>query len=404
MSKIDGDLSIYKARTVVIYGCGVKGKRLLGLFRQMQVEVSFFCDGNREMWGREVDGVPVISPDSLREKQKNKSLLLQFALTNEAECEVSEEFPWMQDLDRISYEESFKMLCYFSTCEKMIQCPSFLAFKNMYHENAFLVHRGFNHYANFLHQDNIDIFVIMIGKTADVTIMNTLESCGVPFFQNHIPHLLNQGLHSERQKIKVITAIRDPIARDISGLFELIDGYRGVELCFSPELFLKKETDIQAFFDRDIDFTKNNRNFQTALSFHFPRGKNEEHNKKEGYIQSFFSLFSENAVDILDYPFDKEKGYTIIEDGKYEIFIYQLEKLNELIPKLSQFIGIPFDALKKGNESSGKWIAESYKKAKKELKFSQEYFEICYNDPYVKHCYSEADIENFKNGWENQIK
>ncbi len=45
----------------------------------------------------------------------------------------------------------------------------------------------------------------------------------------------------------------------------------------------------------------------------------------------------------------------------------------------------------------------SGKKGQQELKFSQEFFDACYNDPYVQHCYSTADIEKFKDRWRKNI-
>lgn len=105
----------------------------------------------------------------------------------------------------------------------------------------------------------------------------------------------------------------------------------------------------------------------------------------------------------MSYPFDKEKGYTIIKEGNIEVFVYQLEKLNDVFLELSDWVGVPFEKMVNANKAEDKWVGESYKQACKEIEITQEYFDRCYNEPYVKHFYSDEDIEKFKERWRSHI-
>ncbi len=122
------------------------------------------------------------------------------------------------------------------------------------------------------------------------------------------------------------------------------------------------------------------------------------------YLESFLEKFNNNITNVIGVPFDKESGYSIIKSGNIEVFVYQLEKLNNIIPQLSEWVGSnPFDQLVNDNIGEAKWTGESYKQAQKELVISQEYFDACFNAPYVKHFYSNEDIEKFKDRWRPHI-
>ena len=58
------------------------------------------------------------------------------------------------------------------------------------------------------------------------------------------------------------------------------------------------------------------------------------------------------GVDIFDYSFDKEKGYSIIKKGNLEILIYTLESLSAIGEEaISSFLGIPNFKLIRANEA-----------------------------------------------------
>lgn len=116
-------------------------------------------------------------------------------------------------------------------------------------------------------------------------------------------------------------------------------------------------------------------------------------------------VFNSNIINLYNHSFNTEQGYDIIKEGNIEVFVYQLEKLNDIAPQMSDWIGqTSFDEWINGNEASGKWINDFYKQAQKEIKFSQEFFDSCYNAEWVQHFYSQEDIEKFKERWRPHIQ
>ena len=65
-------------RTVVIFGCGVRGERLLQFCDRNDISIHSFCDNNAKLQGEEKYGFTVMSPVNLKKflNQKNGVVLL----------------------------------------------------------------------------------------------------------------------------------------------------------------------------------------------------------------------------------------------------------------------------------------------------------------------------------------
>lgn len=226
----------------------------------------------------------------------------------------------------------------------------------------------------------------------------------------HTPTAFHKDIIGDKP-LKIITAVREPISQHLSHMFQgvdlPVDEYEvrimnkflieGIEkdqaLRKIKELFLDNGDNVQMLFD---DYISNYMglvaNDDSEIDYHLQ------------FIQAVIKKFSEHIIDIYAYPFDKEKGYTIIKEGNIEVFIYQLEKLNTILPSLSNWIGVPLKKLKRGNVGQDKWLGESYKQTQKEIKFSKDYFDSCLDGKYIKHFYSNTDIQEFRNKWSKHIK
>lgn len=210
--------------------------------------------------------------------------------------------------------------------------------------------------------------------------------------------------------IKIITGVRDPIAQNLSSLFQLIgEGYMYASLLEGEMIFdvenKKEKRSLLIKKYRGIFSEEAKSDFQSMWELFIKQNVyNTANIGLERCIQQFIYKFSEHVLDITKCQFNKEKGYGIIKEGNIEIFIYQLEKLNHIVPELSSFVGVPFDTLVNANKTEDKWVGELYKQACKEIEITQEYFDRCYDEPYVKHFYSESDIEKFKERWRSHIR
>lgn len=83
LTQFDFQLSQYRNHTVVIWGSGYYGALLLDLFKQHHIEVLAFCDSSAERRARPREGLPVISPETLKQWQETKEhgdILVQIAV------------------------------------------------------------------------------------------------------------------------------------------------------------------------------------------------------------------------------------------------------------------------------------------------------------------------------------
>lgn len=52
-------------KTVVVFGSGIRGRKLLQDLRNEYIDVSYFCDNNEEKWGSYIDGIEVRKPNGV---------------------------------------------------------------------------------------------------------------------------------------------------------------------------------------------------------------------------------------------------------------------------------------------------------------------------------------------------
>lgn len=138
-----------------------------------------------------------------------------------------------------------------------------------------------------------------------------------------------------RKDIKIVTGVRFPLDRDISMYFH--NAY-GVELRPLPEFGRPDEviTDFDATFPV----------LASASWF------DDELKRLTG-------------VDVFSHPFDKRKGFTVIDFGRFHVFVYRLDKLNDLQEELVRFFGEPDFRLIKMNQSDSKRYTELYRAFRK---------------------------------------
>ncbi|XPV75576.1 MAG: glycosyltransferase [Desulfovibrio sp.] len=122
------------------------------------------------------------------------------------------------------------------------------------------------------------------------------------------------------------------------------------------------------------------------------------------WISGYFDLIYKRqiGVDIYDYEFDKDRKYGIVQKDNVEILLYRLESLSATCTDfVGEFLGIRNFHLKKANEASKKSYAKNYSKTLKilEKSFSQEQLKDIYEHPFVKHFYTDAEIEKFYKKW-----
>ncbi len=388
ISQIDSNLSIYKNQNVIVWGAGVQGLEIFELLQAFKIKVSYFCDNDTSKWGTTFQDIPVISPAQLLEQD---NFLVQLALSAKFEKEVLLQLEELSIVSFLSTHECKSQLINYLKLNALKKNPKLSPeiISTTKISDAYLINSQKQmHLSLWKEPETFPIFVCMVQKTGDTTMLKTFEYNNVPTLQTHYSHWFKKEYLGDlgEKRVRIITALRDPISRDLSHLYQHFSIYNGFNCFFDVNndtlddfVTLYSSNDAQVYFDKFV------KGFNFSHTFHW------------------FSEFSANTVDLLKHPFDKEKGFSIIQEGNYDIFFYQLEKLNHIVPNLSEWVGVPFETLKNANLASEKWISNSYNMAKEKIKLTQEYVDSCYADPYVQHCYSSEDIERFKENWSKNI-
>lgn len=393
ISQIDSKLSIYRENIVVIWGTGDKSNGIIDLLEHFQIKVYGVCDYTGEFNSETFRNIKVIKKDelsSLYKEETNEETNEKNVVVQIGDIEIYEENIYNEivnlcgksNVSVISYEEIkiilnlINELFLYNNSKEL-----YLAVTEMMLNNA--------PKEELPTYELSDVYIVQPPKTGDYTVKKTLEELGINhIFTHHESYMFKELMEKNpNSKIKILTAVRDPIAQNLSMLYHKIIQYNKVlfNMIKDKDGFLDNGGDVQILFD-DY-FSKENFNPYPDTT-----------------LGAFFEDLKENLIDLRKYDFDKEKGFSIIKEGNLEIFMYQLEKLDNIVDEISNWIGKEsFSHLINDNIAESKWIGNSYKDAKENIKFSLEYFENSYNNSWVQHFYSENDIKKFKKKWNKSI-
>jgi hypothetical protein len=75
---------------IVLFGAGADGRRALVACRLAEIPVRWFCDSNPQLWGVNIDGVDVISPQELKDKRDAAVIITSGQYRNEIEAQLAE--------------------------------------------------------------------------------------------------------------------------------------------------------------------------------------------------------------------------------------------------------------------------------------------------------------------------
>lgn len=392
-SQIDKELNVYKKHRVFLWGAGVRGAQARHILNAFDIGIEAFVDSNPDKCGGEKTGIPIISFDELCQRaEKDDACLVQISCENETE---------------IIYKLEKQSIAYIAFEEFNVRTDAL--------ENYILMNTG--NFKNLLcdhisdrHRNGVEKNIIqylswnVLAGLKSCNLLVSAPKCGnTSLAYSFSGHVLATGHTFEyieknviefikKQNVNIVCGVRDAIGQRLSLCYELVDLY------WDMEEFWDGGGDVDAIFNRyftqpvdnDCEYTR--------------------HLKYAGYNYSAADFFDKQLkkhfdIDVYNYPFDKDKGYIIIRKDNINVMIYQMEKMNGLGKEFSDFLGCGGEyTLQKHNDADHKWYHDSYKKAQKEIKFDRKYFLECYEGKYMKHFYSDEDIERFKLKWIGNVR
>ena len=241
------------------------------------------------------------------------------------------------------------------------------------------------------------VLIYQMGKVGSTTISKTLTEHG---YSNHQIHylsedklkriednyradnkeppehcrssrlVLNEGLLG--QSIKIITLIRDPIARNISAFFQNISNYFDHEELFS----VSTDTLVRKFIN------------------HYP------HHIATDWFEREFK--PNTNIDVLSFDLNKGNGYFRMTEHEKDVLLIKVEApdstkvdaLNIFIPQLG------LTSLKYYNIGSLKVYSSQYEAFKDTFKVPASYADKMYSAPIIRHLYSDNEIQDMKRKWQ----
>ena len=111
-------------------------------------------------------------------------------------------------------------------------------------------------------------------------------------------------------------------------------------------------------------------------------------------------LRSYTGFDAFSHPFDKEKGCSIYEHGKYRILIFRYEGFPDHVePYLRDFLETNDVSIAEVNRAKNKRINFLYNIARSKFKFDYDLINSIYSSEKLRHLYDENTVNYFIEKW-----
>lgn len=399
-SVIDDKLSCYD-KGVVLFGCGSAGAYAKRVLDRFEKKIICFVDNEQEKWGSHCCGIPVKSvKEMLSILEEDEHIVIQ--ITDERSDEIEKQLLELDVSDKriISYGEfeqrilDLSRYLYLKKEGITVDDPIYTAELDSY--NAY--RKG--HMAKVIMRHNLcgpseNIFINAAPKTGNTTLISSLERAGISCFQGRQGYFTKiwDFMPLKGKKIKMILGVREPFSQLLSMMFHMQSNF------WDQTAYWENGGDVQKIFNDVIaQEIKENK-----IIPYYDREKNKAHQTR--FVEKHFAEAVENIfhIDVYDHPFDCERGYSIIQHENVELFVYQLEKLSQLENVLGEFLNIDDFVLYTDNVGDLQWYKKYYREAKKNLKIDRKLFNEVYSDQYMKHFYSEKQINVFREKWEKNL-
>lgn len=235
------------------------------------------------------------------------------------------------------------------------------------------------------------VIVHSVGKVGSKSIYNSLQALGTmdvlhthqlnqntitKFIENQgtPPHIRDSLYFIDQVEpdvpVKLITPVREPVARNISAFFGNLKRY-GYKAPY-------EEIDIDELLNRFVNDYHHN----------IPADWFEEQYKKP------------LGIDVFSRSFGFERGATVIASGRFEALLLRMEDPNELREeRIREFLGLKDFDLKSINVGDEKDYGDIYRTFKTRLILPLPFLDEMYSTKYVRHFYSDEEIEYYRTKW-----
>lgn len=220
-------------------------------------------------------------------------------------------------------------------------------------------------------------------QTVESQLRAASKSHGRPLVHSHLlaSRYLAERL-SERpapgKRWKVISMVRDPVARNISAFFQSFGVY------FSADA--AREGRVQ---DVPVDVLR--RRFLEEFGDH-------RHRVPIQWFQSHMQPVF--GIDVYAQPFDTAAGYQIYGNEQCELLLLRTEDIDAVLcHAIDDFLGVKLPGVESDNLASSKKYAGAYDDFARGFDLPESYLDELYGSAYARHFYTDAELQAFRSRW-----
>lgn len=179
---------------------------------------------------------------------------------------------------------------------------------------------------------------------------------------------------------KLITLVRDPVARNISSFFQIAQLEFGIDLA-----------GLETLGDDEAIAAEVRRLFLEVF---------EQHDRPLDWFDC--ELRTVLGLDVFCHPFPHQNGWDRWQERNVDLLIMRLEDLDRVgASALSDFLDIPLLELAAANVGSRKSYAPIYSAFLRNACLPEEYLEHMYSSKFSQHFYSHEERDAFASRWQN---
>ena len=111
------------------------------------------------------------------------------------------------------------------------------------------------------------------------------------------------------------------------------------------------------------------------------------------------------GINVYEYSFDRDAGYSIIEKDGISLLLIKVEKLNSLEKVIADFLKEDDFKLCNYNLAKEKNYRHAYNEYLREVKIPTGYMDYYYKDnPYMDHFYTKDEKQRFYDKWSKSAR
>ena len=186
-----------------------------------------------------------------------------------------------------------------------------------------------------------------------------------------VARALLSELIEPRHRARVVSLVRDPVARNVSFYFETLD------ILWQTERAHERVTVERLLAEFHERFT---------------------HERGVDWFDEEFKPVL--GVDVYEHPFPHDTGHLRIDSGPYEILLMRHDLDDRVKEKcLADLLGVPRVTVTPRNVGAEKPYSETYREFLRRLELPEGYVDGLLGSKYARHFYSREELARFRAKW-----